>query len=124
MSETQKTFKIIGGDLSDGYHTFDELYEHRHLLFLAGLKSGFFKAQFVVEDHFEGWDLIVAHVVIGNPSYYSQISYHLPNRLRGLYEHLERRAENLDFDNHDSSDVLVRLKTALQSPPPEVEKEE
>ena len=25
-----KIFKIVDGDMSDGYHTFDELYEHRH----------------------------------------------------------------------------------------------
>lgn len=29
-----KTFKIVGNDMSDGYHTFDELYEHRVLLYL------------------------------------------------------------------------------------------
>ena len=27
------------GDMSDGYHTFDELYEHRYWLFLALLKQ-------------------------------------------------------------------------------------
>lgn len=29
-----KKFQIEGGDISDGYHTFDELYEHRCLLFI------------------------------------------------------------------------------------------
>lgn len=29
-----KTFKIQNNDISDGYHTFDELYEHRVLLYL------------------------------------------------------------------------------------------
>lgn len=29
-----KIFKIVDGDMSDGYHTFDELYEHRCLLFI------------------------------------------------------------------------------------------
>ena len=27
------------GEVSDGYHTFNELYEHRHALFLALMKA-------------------------------------------------------------------------------------
>jgi hypothetical protein len=27
------------GDVSDGYHTFNELYEHRHMLFLMLMYS-------------------------------------------------------------------------------------
>lgn len=31
--------KIVSGDLSDGYHTFDELYEHRVVLYLSLAKA-------------------------------------------------------------------------------------
>ena len=32
---SDKTFTIKNGDISDGYHTFDELYEHRIALFIT-----------------------------------------------------------------------------------------
>ena len=35
VSDGGKTFKIVNGDISDGYHTFEELYEHRCALFVA-----------------------------------------------------------------------------------------
>ena len=32
---SEKIFKIVNGDISDGYHTFDELYKHRCLLWIC-----------------------------------------------------------------------------------------
>lgn len=113
----EKTFKIVDGDMSDGYHTFDELYEHRVLLYLMALKSGAFKAQVVVEDHYDGWDLIVAYTS-GN---YQQISYHVPNKYRWAYEHLERRSKEEQeklFDGHDSKLVAHRIEMSLRHDDP------
>lgn len=44
---SEKAFKIVGNDLSDGYHTFDELYDHRCLLFLAWMHSDGFLVPFI-----------------------------------------------------------------------------
>lgn len=103
-----KTFKIVGNDISDGYHTFDELYEHRCLLWINLVLSGYAGEAFYVKDHFEGWDLIGA----GN-NHTGQISYHVPAKYRGLYaEKLKAKtiaqAEAL-FDGHTSIQVIERL---------------
>jgi hypothetical protein len=101
----EKTFKIVNGDMSDGYHTFDELYDHRCLLFINWMISdgapGIAK---VVEEHFEGWDLIFCQTSAG------QISYHVPNKFRELYKMLNRVPSNPEFDGHTSADVVERLK--------------
>lgn len=108
-----KTFKIVGDDISDGYHTFDELYEHRILLFLMCCKSGAFKAGYVVEDHFDGWDLIVTFT----PGNYQQISYHVPVKYRPIYEEFPRNTKEKQaelFDGHDSKLVAHRIEMAAR----------
>jgi hypothetical protein len=103
---SEKTFKIVDGDISDGYHTFDELYEHRCLLFINWMISGGAPGPVRwVADHFDGWDLIFCNTARG------QISYHVPNTLRPIYEpQLEQVSDNAEFDGHTSRDVIERLK--------------
>lgn len=54
-----KKFEIVGNDISDGYHTFDELYEHRCLLFinlcLAHPNAAYWRP------HYDGWPLLGLH---------------------------------------------------------------
>ena len=97
------------GEMSDGYHTFNELYEHRHALFLALMKS--------VPEHcwmsklhddgtsLENW--FIAGINLCNGT----ISYHLPNRLWPFAEEsgatvLQRAPK---WDGHTSQDVVDRL---------------
>lgn len=96
------------GSVSDGYHTFDELYEHRFRLFLA-LMQAFPAQSWASKVHsdgtsYEGW------FVCGMSLPSGQISYHLPDR---LWPDVERRGihENPvpEFDGHTSDDVLKRL---------------
>lgn len=73
------------GEVSDGYHTFNELYEHRHALFLALAKASGSRFS-ISEAHddgskFEGWFLAVLHLPTG------EIRYHLPMRLWGAAVH-------------------------------------
>ncbi len=97
-----KTFKVVNGDISDGYHTFDELYEHRCLLFinlcLMDKDNCFLK-----KDHYKGWDCIYWL----SPS--GQISYHVPVSMRPLYEKTFL-ATPRDYDGHESKDVIFRLR--------------
>jgi hypothetical protein len=109
-----KTFKIVDGDISDGYHTFDELYEHRVLLFLVCVKSGAFKASLVCEDHYPGWDVITSHT----SGAYNQISYHVPIKYRPIYESLTRvskKEQEESFDGHDSKLVAHRIEMMLRN---------
>ncbi len=70
------------GLVSDGYHTFNELYEHRNLLFLS-----------LMQAH---WDLI---------------TYHLPDRLLHLAQKTgaTQLAIAPKWDGHTPNDVIDRL---------------
>lgn len=91
------------GDVSDGYHTFNELYHHRALLFIAWIVSdGCPGNPYLVKEHYPGWDLLGCF--IGG----RQISYHMPIKLRYLYEkEVEDYTDNPpEFDGHTSKDVI------------------
>ncbi len=101
-----KTFKIVGNDISDGYHTFDELYDHRYLLYMALCMSCGPENVYYVEEHYEGWFLLV----MNNPIH-GQISYHLPNiHLPKVKKHFRKvLVQDHVWDGHTSNDVLGRL---------------
>lgn len=104
---SEKTFKIVNGDISDGYHTFDELYEHRCLLYIAWLTSAATPSDpYVVLDHYKGWDLLVCNL----PGQ-GQISYHVPCKYRELYRYIKVANEGVhEWDGHTSQDVLSRIE--------------
>ena len=105
-----KKFEIKGNDISDGYHTFDELYQHRILLFLALIKSLSFDGVTTMKyrpDHYEGWDAVYLELG-GNPR--KQISYHLPSSYRNIVaSHCDLADDNYKWDGHSSKDVIDRL---------------
>lgn len=106
--------------VSDGYHTMDELYEHRIILFITLIRQLFY---LVGQDgeraevwcsklhsdgsSFDGWFI----VGIGT-DYGGQITYHLPlkywNEVINWALYRERAPE---YDGHTSADVLERLKS-------------
>ena len=100
--------------VSDGYHSFDELYEHRVLLFIAlcnlmpaqchKTKKNFEKQEW------EGWFILVLHHPIAG-----QISYHIPNKYWDSCR-CESVEWNHTFDGHNSNDVINRLKKNLNFP--------
>lgn len=99
------------GQISDGYHTFDELYEHRCVLFLALMASNP-KLAWIAASHsdgsmHEGWFVAGIHLPNGD------ITYHMPIALWPLAQDLKIEAmlKAPSFDGHTSSDVVARLKT-------------
>lgn len=94
------------GEISDGYHTFSELYDHRNLLFInlcKTLKNDF--TVYVVEEHYEKHFLLVLHSNLG------QISYHIGNELLYLVKDFKRRtSDEHNWDGHTSDDVIKILK--------------
>jgi hypothetical protein len=97
------------GEVSDGYHTFDELYEHRHALFLALMaclpQLAWLSSKHHDDSEMEGWFIAGLELPTGD------VSYHLPNRLMGAAMQtgakvLERGKE---WDGHTSTDVILRL---------------
>jgi hypothetical protein len=104
------------GKLSDGYHTFDELYDHRCLLFLAFQAmvhrdtlpySGAWKSRKHQDgSSFEGW--FIAGLTLPQGS----ISYHIPDKFWDLCKGAERETAP-EWDGHTSQDVIERLRLWL-----------
>lgn len=103
----------IRGQLSDGYHTFNELYEHRITLFIALCK-------FVDSENYntgridrcwkmtpkDGWFLMGIGTDPGK-----QITYHLPeSKWEETSFAIVIEEKEFVFDEHTSADVLERLK--------------
>lgn len=97
------------GDVSDGSHTSNELYEHRHSLTLALMRSmpqvSWFSRAHNDGSSFDGWFIVGIDLPTGT------ITYHMPER---LYEAARATgAKELDkgqeWDGHTSQDVVERL---------------
>ncbi len=102
----------INGDTSDGYHTFNELYEHRCLLYLTWLFESNRQVLWVAE-HYKGWDLVASNVGM------NQISYHIPMKYRKFLEarYPQGKRDSLEsvYDGHTSHDVIQRLLNNLNT---------
>lgn len=101
-----KKFEIIGNDISDGYHTFDELYEHRCLLFINLCLAHRLVAYW--RPHYEGWPLL-GLVLPG----IGQITYHVPEKLLPLFQH-KVTLGGPEWDGHTSAQVVERLKAMAE----------
>lgn len=101
------------GQTSDGYHTFDELYEHRFELAMALCRARSADLQpdaIIAQKHadgssYDGWFLLM---IVDEPG--KQISYHLPMKYWDRCKEFARAQEYApEFDGHTSADVLERL---------------
>jgi len=98
------------GQVSDGYHTFDELYEHRCLLW-AGLlnwQDGTFKTR--KNDKGEEWP---GWFIAGLNTPWGQITYHLPDSMWELV-HCDEIERNDQYDGHTPHDTTERLRNAIE----------
>jgi hypothetical protein len=99
------------GEVSDGYHTFDELYEHRHSLFLALMRCLPY-CSWLSRWHDDGtFSEGVFICGIDLPCAGGTVTYHLPERLWATAvatgaKKLERAPK---WDGHTSDDVVSRL---------------
>ena len=108
------------GEISDGYHTFNELYEHRCTLFLA-LMSCFPDRSWIAKRHhdmseWDGWFIAGMDLETG------PITYHLPDSM--LLDAQNTGAKFLDegkeWDGHTAADVVTRLRKWVNSANAEV----
>lgn len=91
-------------EISDGHHTFGELYEHRCLLF-ANLVLQNKEKSFKVK-HYDEW------FILGMNTEFGQITYHLPIK---FWDILKSIPESQDYvwDGHTSKDVIIRLEKLM-----------
>ncbi len=99
-------------DIGDGYHTFDELYEHRITLFIALCKQVFYTDRIVWRSKlhsdgssYDGWFILGINVEKGE-----QITYHLPLSKWEQTEFATTYDKAPEWDEHRPQDVLERLK--------------
>jgi hypothetical protein len=96
-------------DISDGYHTFGELYEHRAALFAALIHCVPHRAWMSRRHHdgseFEGYFIAGLDLPTG------QITYHVPEFWWGFYEFAGAllREYAPEWDGHTSAEVISRL---------------
>lgn len=108
----------VTGETSDGYHTFNELYEFRKLynacLFNEWAKQGLFD---VHKSHYHydgdecfggGWFVVMAELPTG------QISNHYENKDWNLFQVPQRNTANA-WDKHTAQDVAKRLREYLKT---------
>lgn len=99
------------GKVSDGFHTFDELYEHRCSLFLALIKAyptiSWYSDKHDDGSAFEGW--FIAGIDIPEQG---TVTYHLPNRMKGIIEctSAKKLEKGKPWDGHTPDDVIERIK--------------
>lgn len=108
--------------ISDGYHTFGELYEHRIELFIQVCKRwGSLPGDYVTPQNREVWrsrfhsDGKIAYgggwFVLGiGKSAGFQITYHLPEKYWDRTSFAETLPVAPEFDGHTPNDVIQRLK--------------
>jgi len=120
-------------EVSDGYHTIDELYEHRISLWISLCKGVF--SMSVVASRIAGIDKALAHGAFlpvwrsknhsdGEPAFGGtwfvlgigkekgkQMTYHLPIEKWEECDFAETLDKAPDFDGHTATDVLERIKS-------------
>jgi hypothetical protein len=97
------------GDVSDGYHTFDDLYRHRYALFVA-LAVSYPNLSWCSLLHDDG-TMFEDSFIVGMDLPTGMISYHLPMR---EYEWVSKKIKVIGnapkWDGHTPEDVIDRLK--------------
>lgn len=97
------------GELSDGFHTYNELYDHRNSLFLCLMKA-WKKDAWYSAKHDDG-GMYPGYFIAGIDFSHGRASYHLPSRFWKYAkwigaQKLERAPE---YDGYTSEDVLDRI---------------
>lgn len=99
--------------ISDGFHTFEELYDHRITLFIAlckALRQPYAPEIWRSKVNGDGgiWEGLFIMGIFKEPG--KQITYHLPLSRWEETDFAETLDQAPDFDGHSSYDVLERLK--------------
>lgn len=110
------------GQVSDGYHTFDELYDHRCLLFGMLLTMVSHQDTLPMGRDFEAWKSLLhsdgssfeGWFIAGITFRGQQISYHLPMVMFNDLQSVETVARAPEWDGHTSRDVVERLSQWLK----------
>lgn len=100
----------ITGNTSDGYHTFNELYDHRRALFtiIVTIYCQYAWKSRLHHDgtSYEGWFIVGMDLPFG----LGQISYHCQNEKWSTFEIITTKEKAPMWDGHSSQQVVERLE--------------
>lgn len=98
-------------NISDGYHTFRELYDHRHALFIVLANSNSQVSWKSLKHNdgssYPGWFIAGMELPSG------PITYHLP-LIHWKKLKIKKLETAPEWDGHTSKDVIMRLFTTAQ----------
>lgn len=103
-------------EISDGYHTFGELYNHRCVIFMALMKSmphrSWISNLHSDKSAIDGW------FIVGMDFPQGQVTYHFPNNMWNLVikTGASVREKAPEWDGHSSDDVVSRLSKWIEEP--------
>ena len=100
---------VIDGSTSDGYHTFDELYEHRTALFAALCRS-YPELSWRSWHHHDGGDpMFDGMFIAGMALATGDITYHVDAERWDDFEGIRELPHAFAWDGHTPADVVRRL---------------
>lgn len=107
------TIECNTGNVSDGYHTFNQLYEHRCLLFCGLMNLVYRQGGFVwrQNDPSGESDWIIAGIALPT----GNITYHMNRDFEQYILDIPFLESPPAWDGHTSNDVLVRLRKWMPS---------
>jgi hypothetical protein len=97
------------GGISDGYHTFNELYDHRCHLFVALMRSNpgisWYSPKHADGSTYNDWFIAGMDLPTGD------ITYHLPMWMMPMLDNsgVEFKSRAPQWDGHTPADVVKRL---------------
>ena len=98
------------GSISDGYHTFDELYQHRNAMFiLMANQTG--DASFKTKKNSDGEEF-PGYFLLGINTPIGQISYHMPIEYWD-FARVQEVERNEKYDGNTAKDVYERIMMAV-----------
>jgi len=119
IQELSKAKKMSVGKLSDGHHSFQELYEHRNLLFITIARmlhdEGNWTWKSVKDKHgkdLKGWFILGVDYIYPDLAELLQITYHLPMSV-WKYCKFANTVNKSQWNGHTSQDVIKQLKQML-----------
>lgn len=92
--------------ISDWYHTFNELYDHRIALYMKLVNTWLYDCH--KSKKHNDWTEREWRFICMMYIHWKQVSYHAPDKYRDLFE-CEEREKADEWDWHTSNDVLSRL---------------